>query len=144
LEASILKSSSIDSEDDQGSSEQIKFAIEDKLRSDLAGLRNKFNREFLNADPSSSWMILQTPTLAIWGSKDVQVDAEKNLEALQQAVRRNPKNRISWIQLPNLNHLLQECGSGLPSEYQELNSGVAANAIDAMVNWLAEQRIATK
>ncbi len=144
LEASIPKPSSSDSENDHSSPEQIKIAIEEKLRSDLAGLRNKFNREFLNADPSSSWMILQTPTLAVWGSKDMQVDAEKNFEVLQQAVRRNPKNRVSWLQLPNLNHLLQECSSGLPSEYQELSSGVAANAIDAMVNWLAEQRIATR
>jgi pimeloyl-ACP methyl ester carboxylesterase len=141
LEASIPKPSSTDTDNASASPEQLKTAIEEKLRSDLAGLRTKFNREFLKTDPSSSWMMLPTPTLAIWGSKDVQVDAEKNLELLKQAVRRNPKNRISWLVLPNLNHLLQECKTGLPSEYQELGTAVAASAIDAIAKWLNEQRI---
>jgi pimeloyl-ACP methyl ester carboxylesterase len=141
LEASIPKPSSTDTENAKASSEQLKTAIEEKLRSDLAGLRTKFNREFLKTDPSSSWMMLSTPTLAIWGSKDVQVDAEKNLEVLKQAVRRNPKNRIDWLVLPNLNHLLQDCKSGLPSEYQELGTAVASSAIDAIAKWLNEQRI---
>ena len=143
LEASIPKPSSTDIENEIATPEQLKSAIEEKLRSDLAGLRTKFNREFLKTDPSSSWMMLQTPTLAIWGSKDIQVDAEKNLDVLKQAVRRNPKNRINWLLLPNLNHLLQECGTGLPSEYQELGTGVATSAMDAIVKWLNEQRIAT-
>jgi pimeloyl-ACP methyl ester carboxylesterase len=141
LEASIPKPSSTDTENAKASSEQLKTAIEEKLRSDLAGLRTKFNREFLKTDPSSSWMMLSTPTLAIWGSKDVQVDAEKNLEVLKQAVRRNPKNRIDWLVLPNLNHLLQDCKTGLPSEYQELGTAVASSAIDAIAKWLNEQRI---
>ncbi|MFN7874811.1 MAG: alpha/beta hydrolase [Pirellula sp.] len=143
LEASIINSTIGNAEIHQ-SPEQLKLAIEEKLRSDLAGLRTKFNQEFLKSDPSSNWMMLQTPTLAIWGSKDVQVDAQSNLEVLKQAVRRNPRNRVTWLMLPNLNHLLQECETGLPSEYQELRTGVALSAIDAITKWLKEQRITLK
>lgn len=143
LEASIINSTTANAEVQQ-SPEQLKLAIEEKLRSDLAGLRTKFNLEFLKSDPSSNWMMLQTPTLAIWGSKDVQVDAQTNLEILKQAVRRNPRNRVTWLMLPNLNHLLQECQTGLPSEYHELAAGVDGSAIDAITKWLKEQRITLK
>lgn len=143
LEASIVNSTSENAELQQ-SPEQLKSAIEEKLRSDLTGLRTKFNQEFLKSDPSSHWMMLQTPTLAIWGSKDIQVDAESNLEVLKQSVRRNPRNRVTWVLLPNLNHLLQECETGLSSEYQELGTGVAASAIEAITKWLKEQRITFK
>lgn len=143
LEASIINSTTANAEVQQ-SPEQLKLAIEEKLRSDLAGLRTKFNQEFLKSDPSSNWMMLQTPTLAIWGSKDVQVDAQTNLEILKQAVRRNPRNRVTWLMLPNLNHLLQECQTGLPSEYHELAAGVDGSAIDAITKWLKEQRITLK
>jgi uncharacterized protein len=143
LEASIVNSTTVNA-DIQQSPEQLRQAIEDKLRSDLAGLRTKFNQEFLRNDPSSNWMMLQTPTLAIWGSKDVQVDAQTNLDVLKQAVRRNPRNRVTWLLLPNLNHLLQECETGLPSEYQELGTGVAVSAIDAITKWFKEQRIPLK
>jgi pimeloyl-ACP methyl ester carboxylesterase len=144
LEASIINSNTANEGNLQESLEQLKLAIEEKLRSDLAGLRTKFNQEFLKSDPSSNWMILQTPTLALWGSKDVQVDAESNLEVLKQAVRRNPRNRVTWLLLPNLNHLLQECKTGLPGEYEELGTGVAVSAIDAIAKWLKEQRITVK
>jgi pimeloyl-ACP methyl ester carboxylesterase len=144
LQAAIPQANTSDIEENKASAEQLKSLIEEKIRNDLAGLRTRFNREFLRADPSSSWMILQTPTLAMWGSKDVQVDAEKNQELLRLAMRRNPKNRVSWLVLPNLNHLFQECDTGLPSEYPELRQGIATSAIEAITDWLREQRITTK
>lgn len=144
IESTIPKPNAADNESGDASIEQIKLSIEEKLKNDLVGLQSRFNREFLRSDPSSTWMILQTPTLAIWGSKDVQVDAEKNKAILNQALRRNTKNRVRLMVLPNLNHLFQECETGLPSEYQQLGTNLSSSAITAIVDWLREQRITSK
>ncbi len=144
IESTLPKPNAADNENGDASIEQIKLAIEEKLKNDLVGLQSRFNREFLGFDPSSTWMILQTPTLAIWGSKDIQVDAEKNKAILNQTLRRNSKNRVRLIVLPNLNHLFQECETGLPSEYQQLGTNLSSSAITTIVDWLREQRITSK
>ncbi|XZE18586.1 alpha/beta hydrolase [Pirellulaceae bacterium SH449] len=139
-------SNSTDSEEvkEQIATGELKISVEEKLRQDLGTMRNSFNRDFLRADPSTSWMIFQTPTLALWGSKDVQVNPEVNLDILKQAMRRNSRSRTQWLVLPGLNHLLQECETGHPAEYVLLDRGISDAALDAITKWLVEQRLASR
>lgn len=139
-------SSSTDSEEvrEQIATGELKTSVEAKLRQDLGAMRSSFNRDFLRTDPSASWMIFQTPTLAMWGSKDVQVNPEVNLDILKQTIRRNSRSRTQWLVLPGLNHLFQECETGHPAEYELLDRGISDTALDAIAKWLVEQRIASR
>jgi pimeloyl-ACP methyl ester carboxylesterase len=144
MEKIISNSTDSEAVGEQIVTRELKTSFEAKLRQDLSAMRNSFNRDFLRTDPSASWMILQTPTLAMWGSKDVQVNPEVNLDILKQTSRRNPRSRTQWIVLPGLNHLFQECETGHPAEYELLGRGISDKALDAISKWLAEQRLASR
>ncbi len=86
-------------------------------------------RGFLKRDPAVPLRTLKQPVLAIWGAEDVQVPAAANKQAMANALEANPhKSRRELVIVPSLNHLLQPCKTGLPSEY-----GTIETTIDSQV-----------
>jgi uncharacterized protein len=75
---------------------------------------------FLAYDPAQDWTQTTVPVLAIFGGRDVQVDAEQNAPALEDALARAGNNDVEIIVLPNANHLFQGAEMGSPSEYATL------------------------
>jgi hypothetical protein len=78
---------------------------------------------------------VRSPVLALNGTKDVQVRADKNLHALESAAAKAgvPFQSIS---IKGLNHLFQEAGTGLPDEYATLKPVFSTQALDIIVTWL--------
>ncbi|WP_420479049.1 alpha/beta hydrolase family protein [Brevundimonas sp. FT23028] len=89
-------------------------------------------RWFIAHDPQPSLRALRVPVLAIYGGKDVQVPAEQNATALRAVL---PSAEI--VVLPNLNHLMQPAGTGLPAEYRTIETTLDPEALKTIVDWVA-------
>jgi fermentation-respiration switch protein FrsA (DUF1100 family) len=77
--------------------------------------------------------------LAVNGSKDLQVPPKQNLDAIQQALQKAGNKKATIKELPNLNHLFQECSTGLPKEYAKIEQTLSPTLLDEVTTWLLKQ-----
>jgi pimeloyl-ACP methyl ester carboxylesterase len=77
------------------------------------------------------------PVLALNGSLDVQVPAKENLEADREALKNNAAARV--IELPNMNHLLQDAKTGAPTEYNDIDETMSPVALKIITDWVRQQ-----
>lgn len=96
-------------------------------------------RFFLKYDPASSLEKVSCPVLAINGSKDLQVDAEQNLPAIEKALKKAGNKNYEIKSLANLNHLFQASETGSPTEYGKLTETFSPTALNTISNWLQTQ-----
>ncbi len=102
--------------------EDQRGAIADALEKQFSQI-SPWYRGFLKRDPAVPLKIMKQPILAIWGSKDVQVSAQENSDAMARALDSNPHQpKRELVIVPDLNHLLQPCTTGLPSEYGSIET----------------------
>lgn len=94
---------------------------------------------FLNYDPVPALQRVSCPVLALNGAKDLQVPAKVNLDAIRQALDAGGNKRVTTLELPNLNHLFQECETGSPSEYATIEETFSPRALEAMGAWIRQQ-----
>lgn len=93
---------------------------------------------FVRLDPSEAIRKLGSrPCLAMNGTKDLQVDAERNLgrlEALMQGAATVQLNRYE-----GLNHLFQPCTTGSVQEYGQIETTIDEQVLSDLVQWLNDQ-----
>jgi len=94
---------------------------------------------FLTYDPKLALEKVKCPVLALNGERDLQVPPKINLEAIELALLRGGNLESKTIEFPNLNHLFQECRTGAPSEYGELEQTIAPFVLEALTNWIHEK-----
>ncbi|RQO30318.1 alpha/beta hydrolase [Taibaiella sp. KBW10] len=102
-------------------------------------LSSPWIRYFLKYDPSKDLERLSCPILALFGEKDVQVPAKENAEAVRNALQKANNSHASVLELPNLNHLFQECSTGAPQEYATIEQTISPKALTEILNWLKYQ-----
>ncbi len=123
------------SQDPYADLDQIKADLTRQIEGQFQQLRMPWYKFFLNYDPAPNWMLLRCPTLAIWGSNDVQVLPEINLAKIKRAIDRNQKLDFQLTVLPGLNHLLQTSQSGLPEEYDQIDETISPTALSTIRVW---------
>ena len=92
---------------------------------------------FIRYDPVPVLENVKCPVLAINGSKDLQVSPE-NLDAIRKALERGGNSDVIVKELPGLNHLFQECQTGLPAEYSTIEQTFSPEALDVITNWILQ------
>lgn len=97
--------------------------------------------DFIRHDPTPALQQIKCPLLAIGGSNDLQVPAAVNLEAIKKAVTEGGNSNVEVLEYPKLNHLFQECESGLPNEYTTIQQTISPQVLEKMVAWLKEKRM---
>jgi pimeloyl-ACP methyl ester carboxylesterase len=93
-------------------------------------------RSIILADPASVLRKVTCPVLALNGSRDLQVLARLNLPAIAAALAGAGNQDYEIAELPMLNHLFQKAGSGLISEYAEIEQTFAPEALEIMNGWI--------
>ncbi|MDR1344731.1 MAG: alpha/beta hydrolase [Tannerellaceae bacterium] len=93
----------------------------------------------LKHDPSVDLEKVKCPVLALNGEKDLQVPAGMNLEAIRKALAKGNNNRSTIKELPGLNHLFQECETGVMTEYGRIEQTFSPTVLDLMAQWVNEQ-----
>jgi fermentation-respiration switch protein FrsA (DUF1100 family) len=94
---------------------------------------------FIRYDPAPALEKVTCPVLALNGEKDVQVPAKANLEAIKAALAKGGNKRVTAKELPGLNHLFQECTTGLPTEYAAIAQTFSPAALREMLTWIKAQ-----
>lgn len=91
---------------------------------------------FLKYDPSEALKKTTCAVFAINGTKDLQVPAEMNLNAIESALKQAENSHYEIRAFDSLNHLFQECETGAPSEYGKIEQTIAPVVLDAMSEWI--------
>jgi pimeloyl-ACP methyl ester carboxylesterase len=94
---------------------------------------------FLKYDPEPFLEKVTCPVLAIAGGKDLQVPPKENLAAIKTALEKGGNKNVTTKLFPNLNHLFQDCKTGLPNEYAEIEETFSPEALDEMAKWIKKQ-----
>ena len=94
---------------------------------------------FIKYDPAPTLEKVKCPVLAINGEKDLQVPSTINLTAIKKALEKGGNKNVTTIEIPNLNHLFQECETGSPSEYATIEQTFSPVALDKITNWILKQ-----
>ena len=94
---------------------------------------------FIKYNPAPALEKVTCPVLALNGEKDLQVPPKENLEAIKKALSKGGNKKSRIIELPNLNHLFQECKTGSPTEYATIEQTFSPNALVEILNWLRAQ-----
>ena len=109
------------------------------IKSNTTRLTSPWMRYFLNYNPEIILKDVKCPTLALNGSKDTQVPAAANLAAIKSGLARGKNKNVTIKELPNLNHLFQECTTGAPSEYSEIEQTFSPIALTEILNFVHTQ-----
>ncbi len=94
---------------------------------------------YLAHDSASVLSRLDMPILAINGSRDVQVLAEHELPAIEQAAAGNPD--LTTRNYEGLNHLFQPAETGSISEYEQIEITIDPRVLTDMSNWINDRRV---
>ncbi len=95
-------------------------------------------RYFSMHDPAPDLEKVTCPVLAINGSKDIQVSSKENLSAISAALKRGGNKHYKTMELENLNHLFQNCTTGMTDEYGKIEETFSPKALEIMAKWIQE------
>ena len=102
----------------------------------IASIDTKWFKFFLTYDPFPTLAKVKCPVLALDGSKDLQVPADENLEAIENALKKGGNKNFKTIKLEGLNHLFQHCKTGLPTEYAQIEETISPEVLEIINNWI--------
>lgn len=96
--------------------------------------RSEWMNWFVDYNPAPDIASTTCPVFAVNGGKDCQVISSLNLPAIEKTL---PYNRETIIkEYPSLNHLLQNCDTGLPAEYNNIEETISAEVLTDMAEWI--------
>ena len=114
------------------------YDITDALRKNYAAalpsFRTPYMEFFLGLDLSASLSGITCPVMALNGTKDTQVQCDRNMEALKASLPSGGKNVIRAED--GLNHLFQHCVTGEFSEYKEIEETFSSEVLSEMITWI--------
>jgi len=102
----------------------------------VSQITNPWMQFFIKYNPALALEKVNCPVLALNGDKDLQVPSKVNLEAINKTLIKGGNKKVTIKELPNLNHLFQECKTGSPQEYSEIEQTFSPLALNEIVNWI--------
>ena len=104
--------------------------------------KSAWMQTFLTTEPAEYLKKVQAPVLALNGSLDLQVHAEKNLEAIRKALKEGGNSNFEVEKLDSLNHLFQQSETGLVEEYGAIEETIHPSVLERVLNWIQQQTTA--
>ena len=100
----------------------------------LAQLQTPYMSHFISLDMRKILYKVGCPVLALNGTKDIQVEAESNLNALADGMTANNIRKIEKVE--GVNHLFQHCTTGAVTEYREIEETIAPEVLETITKWI--------
>jgi pimeloyl-ACP methyl ester carboxylesterase len=126
-------------EEDRSSLTKCGYTTPENPEYFAAGMLFPWMKDFLLYDPRPDLKRVQCPVLYLIGSKDMQVAAGENVDAVRQALKQGGNRNAEVIELPGLNHMLQMASTGSPAEYQEIDEAISPIALEKISKWILKQ-----
>jgi uncharacterized protein len=112
---------------------------DDFVKAQVNEVVNPWMLNFIKFDPATALAKVKCPVLAVNGEKDLQVPPKENLEAIKSALLKGGNTKVTTIEFPGLNHLFQECKTGLPAEYSTIEQTFSPIAMSEILKWIQMQ-----
>lgn len=117
-------------------SEKARGAGEQMIELAIAQLQNPWFEYFMVHDPAKELEQVSCPVLALNGEKDLQVDPKLNLPIIEAALKKSACKDFQVVELPGLNHLFQNCTTGMMDEYAEIEETFDPATLTRMSDWI--------
>ena len=91
---------------------------------------------FTQYDPKGDIAQTHCPVLALNGSLDQQVLADKHLAVIEQSLPTRTPRQVR--KLEGLNHLFQHATTGAVSEYYQINETIAPEVLELIAKWISK------
>ncbi len=114
-------------------------ALESTVTATVESNLSPWFRFFIRYDPAPALGGLAVPTLALFGGKDTQVDADQNQSAMEAAFAGSGNTDITVRRFPRMNHLFQTADTGSPAEYARIEETMAPEVLDLIGSWIVER-----
>jgi pimeloyl-ACP methyl ester carboxylesterase len=98
---------------------------------------SKWFINFIKYDPRTELVKLNIPVLAMFGENDLQVPPSQNKGEMEKALKKD-KSKCKVVVLPGLNHVFQECKTGSPSEYGQIEQTASPKMLELMTGWIKD------
>ena len=89
-------------------------------------------------DPATALQNVHCPVLALNGDKDVQVPCKENLQRIKESLELAGNQDVETIEVAGLNHLFQDCKTGLPQEYATIEQTFSPVVMLLIEDWISE------
>jgi fermentation-respiration switch protein FrsA (DUF1100 family) len=109
---------------------------DDFVKMQVNQIANPWMLYFIKYNPTPALTKVKCPVLAINGEKDLQVPPKENLNAIKKALAKGGNKKVTIKEVPNLNHLFQECKTGSPDEYATIEQTFSPTALTEILMWL--------
>ena len=112
------------------------------LSSVLRGISaNSWLRFLIGYDPREDIKNVSCSVFAINGSKDIQVEANINLAAIENSLKPTRNADITIRKYEGLNHLFQHCNTGEVVEYNTIEETMSPEVLEDIKNWILESGV---
>ena len=102
----------------------------------ISQVESEWFLNFLQHDPADEISAVSCPVLALYGSLDIQVPPQRNLETMQVALSGNPLSRVLVIE--GANHLFQDAIEGTVEEYGTLEPEFIDGFESTVSDWILD------
>jgi pimeloyl-ACP methyl ester carboxylesterase len=119
--------------------EEQRKGAQEQAAQQASALLTPWFRYFLIYDPRPTLAKVRCPVLAIIGERDLQVPPRQNLPEIEKALKSAGNTNYTLRELPGLNHLLQTCQTGAPTEYGQIEETMSPAALSAIGDWICQQ-----
>jgi hypothetical protein len=124
---------------DKGSNSLVPavFSNEKYAEAMIAQIGGVWGRYLMSTDPKQFWEKVNCSVLALNGDKDLQVNRDQNLNAIEKYLAESGNNRSVTIKtLTSHNHLFQVAKTGSVMEYVQLKEGVSDLTLNTISDWI--------
>jgi Dienelactone hydrolase and related enzymes len=97
---------------------------------------NPWWRYILRLDNKTILMKVKCPVLAIYGELDQQVNPDKNIPVIEDALKEGGNKNFMVKKLPGLNHLFQTAKTGSEYEYIRIEETISPQALRVITDWI--------
>lgn len=109
-------------------------ALKQNYQASLGQLRTPYMEYFLGLDLSGKLGGISCPVMALNGTKDTQVQCDRNIAALKAGLPSGGRNVVKAEE--GLNHLFQHCSTGEAAEYNEIEETFSPEVLAEMTEWI--------
>ena len=113
--------------------------VEQNLEQQVKVFTSPWMMRFVEIDPADSLSRVTQPTLALFGSLDLQVLPSINASRMRDALEQAPTNDVTIVTFPGLNHLFQTAQTGSPAEYATIEETFSVDALELMTSWITQR-----
>jgi hypothetical protein len=110
--------------------------VKARVEAMMKQVQSPWFRYFLTYDPEPALERVHCPVLALFGELDLQVPAEMDRTAMEQALRKGGNKDFTLKILPKANHLFLTAVTGSPTEYASLKKEFVPGFLETMTDWI--------